>query len=127
MAVLKGLKPEKVFAYFEKLCSVPHGSGNTKIISDLCVSFAEELGLKYRQEPCNNVVIWKPASPGCESAEPIILQGHIDMVCAKTDDCIPYLCKWRLARLQCFRGRYPHNPMSDRAIPLSAGNKRRRG
>ena len=62
MAVLKGLKPEKVFAYFEKLCSVPHGSGNTKIISDLCVSFAEELGLKYRQEPCNNVVIWKPAS-----------------------------------------------------------------
>lgn len=75
MAVLKGLKPEKVFAYFEKLCSVPHGSGNTKIISDLCVSFAEELGLKYRQEPCNNVVIWKPASPGCESAEPIIYRG----------------------------------------------------
>ena len=69
MAVLKGLKPEKVFAYFEKLCSVPHGSGNTKIISDLCVDFAKELGLKYRQEPCNNVVIWKPASPGCESAE----------------------------------------------------------
>ena len=87
MAVLKGLKPEKVFAYFEKLCSVPHGSGNTKIISDLCVGFAKELGLKYRQEPCNNVVIWKPASPGHESAEPIILQGHIDMVCAKTDDC----------------------------------------
>ena len=87
MAVLKGLKPEKVFAYFEKLCSVPHGSGNTKIISDLCVDFAKELGLKYRQEPCNNVVIWKPASPGRESAEPIILQGHIDMVCAKTDDC----------------------------------------
>ena len=87
MAVLKGLKPEKVFTYFEKLCSVPHGSGNTKIISDLCVDFAKELGLKYRQEPCNNVVIWKPASPGCESAEPIILQGHIDMVCAKTDDC----------------------------------------
>ena len=63
MAVLKGLKPEKVFAYFEKLCSVPHGSGNTKIISDLCVDFAKELGLKYRQEPCNNVVIWLPLQP----------------------------------------------------------------
>lgn len=87
MSVLKGLKPEKVFAYFEKLCSVPHGSGNTKIISDLCVSFAKELGLPYRQEPCNNVVIWKKASPGCENAAPIILQGHTDMVCAKTDDC----------------------------------------
>ena len=45
MAALKGLKPEKVFEYFEKLCSVPHGSGNTKIISDLCVTMARELGL----------------------------------------------------------------------------------
>ena len=45
MAVLTGLKPEKVFAYFEKLCSVPHGSGNTKAISDMCVGFAKELGL----------------------------------------------------------------------------------
>ena len=87
MAVLTGLKPEKVFAYFEKLCSVPHGSGNTKAISDMCVGFAKELGLRYRQEPCNNLIIWKDASPGYEASEPIILQGHIDMVCAKTDDC----------------------------------------
>lgn len=49
MAVLSGLKPERVFAYFEKLCSVPHGSGNTKIISDMCVGFAKEMGLRYRQ------------------------------------------------------------------------------
>ena len=87
MAVLTGLKPEKVFSYFEKLCSVPHGSGNTKQISDLCVGFAKELGLKYRQEACNNVVIWKDGSAGYEKSEPIILQGHIDMVCAKTDNC----------------------------------------
>ena len=44
MAVLSNLQPEKVFYYFEKLCSVPHGSGNTKQISDLCVGFAKELG-----------------------------------------------------------------------------------
>ncbi len=87
MAALKGLKPEKVFEYFEKLCSVPHGSGNTKIISDLCVGFAKELGLRYRQEACNNLIIWKDGSAGYEQSEPIILQGHIDMVCAKTDEC----------------------------------------
>ena len=75
MAVLSGLKPEKVFEYFEKLCSVPHGSGNTKIISDMCVGFARELGLRYRQESCNNVIIWKDASAGYESAAPIILQN----------------------------------------------------
>ena len=87
MAVLSGLKPEKVFEYFEKLCAVPHGSGNTKRISDLCVGFAKELGLRYRQEECNNLIIWKDGSVGYEDAAPIILQGHIDMVCTKTDDC----------------------------------------
>ena len=56
--VLNGLKPEKVFEYFELLCSVPHGSGNTKQISDLCVKFAEERGLKFRQDEYNNVIIF---------------------------------------------------------------------
>ena len=87
MSVLSGLKPADVFAYFEKLCAVPHGSGNTKAISDLCAGFARELGLKYRQDAANNLVIWKGASPGYEGAAPIILQGHMDMVCAKTEDC----------------------------------------
>ena len=87
MAVLSGLAPKEVFAYFEKLCSVPHGSGNTKQISDLCVGVARELGLQYRQDAANNVVIWKDASPGHEGAEPVILQGHMDMVCAKEESC----------------------------------------
>ena len=87
MAALSGLEPKKVFEYFEKLCAVPHGSHNTKQISDLCVSFAQELGLRWRQDEVNNVVIWKEASPGYEGAAPVILQGHIDMVCVKTEDC----------------------------------------
>ena len=87
MSVLSGLKPADVFDYFEKLCAVPHGSGNTKAISDLCAGFARELGLKYRQDDANNLVIWKEASPGYEGAAPIILQGHMDMVCTKTEDC----------------------------------------
>lgn len=87
MEVLKGLKPEKVFALFEMLCSVPHGSGNTKEISDLIVRFAQERGLRYKQDEFNNVIIWKPATPGYEQAEPLIFQGHIDMVCAFEPDC----------------------------------------
>lgn len=66
---------------------MPHGSGNTKQISDLCIAMAEELGLEWRQDVSNNVVIWKKASPGCENSKPIILQGHLDMVCAKEDGC----------------------------------------
>ena len=87
MAVLQGLKPEKVFEFFEMLCSVPHGSGNTKQISDLCVKFAQERGLRFKQDELNNVIIWKPATPGYENVEPLILQGHIDMVCAFEPDC----------------------------------------
>ena len=87
MGVLSHLEPKAVFDFFERLCAVPHGSGNTRIISDLCVTMAQELGLRYRQEDCNNVIIWKDASPGYESAAPVILQGHMDMVCAQTEDC----------------------------------------
>ena len=87
MGVLSHLEPKSVFTYFERLCAVPHGSGNTKRISDLCVTMAKELGLRYRQEECNNVVIWKDASPGYENAAPVMLQGHMDMVCAQTEDC----------------------------------------
>ena len=93
MAVLSDLEPRAVFEYFEKLCSVPHGSGNTKQISDLCVRFAQELGLKWRQDEVNNVILWKEASPGYEGAEPVILQGHIDMVCVKTEDCAKDMAK----------------------------------
>ena len=47
---LAGLNPANVFGYFEKLCSMPHGSGNTKIISDYLVSFAQEQGIRYVQD-----------------------------------------------------------------------------
>lgn len=87
MGVLSKLEPREVFAYFEALCAVPHGSGNTAAASDLCVAFAEAHGLRCRREPCGNVIIWKAASPGHEQAAPVMLQGHLDMVCAKTDDC----------------------------------------
>lgn len=87
MNILKDLKPANVFAYFERLCAVPHGSGNTKQISDLIASMAEELHLPWEQDEWNNVIIRKPGSIGYESSEPVILQGHMDMVCVTAEDC----------------------------------------
>ncbi len=87
MNTFENLKPAKVFEYFALLSSVPHGSGNTKQISDICVAFAKEHGLSYYQDDLNNVIIYKDASEGYESSEPVILQGHLDMVCAKDADC----------------------------------------
>ena len=85
--MLEHLQPERVFYYFEKMCGIPHGSRNTKQISDFCVDFAKEQGLEYYQDADNNVIIIKEASAGYENAEPVILQGHLDMVCEKTADC----------------------------------------
>ena len=84
---LAGLAPESVFAYFEKLCSIPHGSGNTKAISDYLVSFAKEQGLRYMQDDANNVILFQEGTPGYEGHPTVILQGHMDMVCEKDADC----------------------------------------
>lgn len=84
--ITSGLKPERVFYYFEKLSSIPRGSGNEKAVSDYCKSVAEELNLFCEQDEANNILIRKPASEGCEGAEGIIIQGHLDMVCEKNKD-----------------------------------------
>lgn len=78
---LAGLQPEIVFGYFEQLCSMPHGSGNEKQISDYCVSFAKEHGLRYIQDELYNVILFKDGSAGYEDHPPLILQAHLDMVC----------------------------------------------
>ncbi len=84
---LAGLQPGSVFGYFEKLCSMPHGSGNTKMISDYLVSFAKENGIRYIQDSLNNVIFFQEGTCGYEDHEPVILQGHMDMVCEKDADC----------------------------------------
>lgn len=79
--------PSDVFGYFAEICSIPHGSGNTEKIAEYIVSFAEEHNLSCRHDGFDNIIIRKPASPGYEDHEPVILQGHIDMVTQKTPDC----------------------------------------
>lgn len=87
MRVLENLRPERFFYYFEELCAIPHGSGNTKQISDYCMKFAKEHGLSADQDALNNVIIRKPASKGKEDHPTVILQGHLDMVCEKKISC----------------------------------------
>lgn len=86
MRALENCEPKRVFYYFEELCKIPHGSGNTKQISDYLVSFAKEQSLEYVQDEMNNIVIYKPATPGYENAPTVIIQGHMDMVCEKRPD-----------------------------------------
>ena len=87
MRVLQDIQPKRVMYYFEEIAGIPHGSRNTKAISDYLVSFAEKHGLPHTQDELGNVVIRKSASSGCEKARGVILQGHMDMVCEKEADC----------------------------------------
>ncbi len=87
MGILSALKPAGVWKYFEEICGIPHGSGNEKAVSDYCVAFAKKHGLEVWQDEAWNVVIVKEASAGYEDREPLILQGHLDMVCEKKPDC----------------------------------------
>lgn len=86
MGVLSGLKPEKVFYYFEEICKIPHGSYNTRQLKEYCVQFAKERNLKYYEDDFQNVIIYKDATPGYEEVPTMIIQGHLDMVCEKELD-----------------------------------------
>lgn len=86
MGILSDLEPKPAFRYFEEICSIPHGSSNTKKISDYCVNFAKNHGLRYIQDDSDNVIIFKDGTAGYETCAPIIIQGHLDMVCEKESD-----------------------------------------
>ncbi len=85
MRVLEGLKPEKVFYYFEEISKIPRCSGHEKQISDYLFNFAKSKNLEVIQDKYLNVIIKKPASKGYEQAPVVMLQGHMDMVCEKND------------------------------------------
>ncbi len=85
--ILAHLEPKEVFRYFEELAAIPHGSGNTKQIADYCEQFAKDRGLPHARDAHDNVVIVKEAAKGYETAAPVLLQGHLDMVCEKAPGC----------------------------------------
>ncbi len=85
-SVLEGLKPPLLWKYFEQILKIPRCSGNEKAIGDYIISVAKHLGLSWNRDNVGNIVVRKKASTGHESAETIILQGHLDMVCEKNSD-----------------------------------------
>ena len=85
MRILEGLKPEKVFYYFEQISAIPRGSGKTDALRDYCADFAKERGLEYITDDAGNIIIFKPACGN--DSKPVIIQGHLDMVWEKDETC----------------------------------------
>lgn len=78
---------DKVFEHFNKISSIPHGSGNTKALSNYCAQQAEKHGCRVYREDNGNLIVYVAGTQGYENSEAVILQGHIDMVCDKTENC----------------------------------------
>ena len=80
-------EPQRVFYHFDQLSRIPRPSGQEKAVGDYLLSFAAEHSLTCSRDEAGNVIIIKEASAGREGDEPLILQGHMDMVCEKEPDC----------------------------------------
>lgn len=80
---IETLQPSNVFYWFKEISNIPRCSKHEEKISEFLVNFAKERNLEVFQDHERNVIIKKPATPGFEHKQTIILQGHMDMVCEK--------------------------------------------
>ncbi len=80
-------QPQAVYRYFTALAAIPHGSGNTAGIRKWALDTAAKMGLSAHADETGNVIIRKDGSAGYEDHPRVILQGHLDMVCAQLPDC----------------------------------------
>ena len=75
-----------VLEYFTELSRIPRQSGQEAGVREWLKSWAGKHNFTFHADKVGNVVVEVPATPGHESAAPIALQGHMDMVCEKTPD-----------------------------------------
>jgi dipeptidase D len=83
--VLSNLEPQEVLVYFETLANIPRGSENEEEAANWVVAFAHKLGLEAAKDDKHCVFVRKPGQHGLENAAPLILHGHLDMVCEKAE------------------------------------------
>lgn len=82
---ISNLDPQELWQMFDKICQIPHPSGKEEKLREYIVSFGKSLNLKTETDNVGNIIIYKPATIGCENAPVLLLQSHIDMVCEKNE------------------------------------------
>ena len=86
MSDITSLVPASVWTFFDRITRIPRPSKKEEQIIAYLVEFAKETGLEYHKDGAGNVLIRKPAYPGCEDRPVVVLQSHMDMVCEKNSD-----------------------------------------
>lgn len=77
---MENLNPKCVFKNFKALTQVPRPSGHLEKIQQYLLEFGKNCGVETFLDPAGNVVMRKPATPGMEDRQGVILQAHMDMV-----------------------------------------------
>ncbi|NDL64912.1 beta-Ala-His dipeptidase [Acerihabitans arboris] len=88
MSELTQLSPQPLWQIFAKICSIPHPSYHEEALAAHILHWAQEKGLHAERDAVGNVLLRKPATPGYEKRQPVVLQAHLDMVPQKNSDTI---------------------------------------
>ncbi len=86
MSKVASLKPKSVWNVFAELSKVPRGSGNETAVMNMLKKWADKRNLQWKQDKVGNLLVVIPASKGMERRKPVLVQGHVDMVCEKNGD-----------------------------------------
>ena len=70
---------------FYKICEIPHPSHHEEQIGAYLFQWAKDHGLAVTKDRLGDIIIEKPAAPGCEASPRVILQAHMDMVCVAAE------------------------------------------
>ena len=82
---IKDLQPALLFDIFDQINQVPRPSKKEEKIRQFLLDFAAKHGIEAKTDAIGNVAMRIPATPGCEDAPTVVLQGHMDMVCESND------------------------------------------
>ena len=85
---LQNIEPKALWKNFSDLNAVPRPSKKEERVIEFMMNFGKTLGLPTLKDSIGNVVIKKPATPGMESRQTVILQSHLDMVHQKNNDTV---------------------------------------
>ena len=83
---VRNVEPKTLWNHFADLNAVPRPSKKEERVIQFMVDFGASLGLPTVVDGVGNVIIKKPASPGMEDRQTIVMQSHLDMVHQKNAD-----------------------------------------
>jgi len=86
MSKFGNIEPKDIWMYFEEILTIPRPSKKETAIIKYLQDFAAKHNLVVKTDEAGNVLISKPAYPGYENLQPVVLQSHMDMVCEKNSD-----------------------------------------